>query len=344
VSQNTTGVSPVGRLGPADLGSRVVVRSLAGTNDGRQLYRDLLGELVSADPTSLVVRTARSGEVSVPADQVIRVKQVPEASSKTAGEAERFRHHADVDPLALQRVCARSWPGIETERLGDWRMRAGGGWTGRANSTLPDGDPGCDLDTALHLVRRWYGERDLPPLLQVPLPALTGLAADLAARGWRDIRGALVQTAPTELVLAKTPAQPQLPPVRLAEVPDERWLDSYHYAGGATGPMSTYGYTILTSGPPPRFASVEIDGRIAAIARCTLDGDWVGLCAVEVAEAYRRRGLAAHLLRATAEYAAENGASRLWLQVWPSNAPAIRLYGRAGFTTHHVYRYFRYGD
>ena len=259
MSHNTapqaSSVSPVGRLRPSDLGSRVVVRCLAGQDDyrahGRQRYRDLLGELVSADATALVVRTARAGEVSVPADQVVRVKLVPPAASASAGAAETFRHHANLDALDLQQVCARSWPGIEQERMGGWLLRAGGGWTGRANSTLPAGDPGCELDAALDRVRRWYAERDLPALLQVPLPALADLAESLTSRGWQDLRGALVQSAPTRLVLAKTPADAALPEVTLADVPDERWLDSYHYAGGGGGgPLSRAGYTILTGGTP----------------------------------------------------------------------------------------------
>ena len=37
----------------------------------------------------------------------------------------------------------------ETARLGGWRLRAGAGFTGRANSVLPLGDPGLPLDDAI---------------------------------------------------------------------------------------------------------------------------------------------------------------------------------------------------
>ena len=49
----------------------------------------------------------------------------------------------------LQRLSALSWRPLETARLGGWRLRAGAGFTGRANSVLPLGDPGLPLDEAI---------------------------------------------------------------------------------------------------------------------------------------------------------------------------------------------------
>ena len=46
---------------------------------------------------------------------------------------------------ALERLAARSWRGLEEQRYGDWLLRAGGGFTGRANSVLVLGEPPEDL-------------------------------------------------------------------------------------------------------------------------------------------------------------------------------------------------------
>jgi N-acetylglutamate synthase len=70
----------------------------------------------------------------------------------------------------LQRLAARSWRGLEEERYGDWLLRAGGGFTGRANSVLVVGDPADDLTTAVATVARWYDQRGLTPRAQVPMP------------------------------------------------------------------------------------------------------------------------------------------------------------------------------
>ena len=76
-------------------------------------------------------------------------------------------HSGAVDIVSLQRRCARTWPGLEQARLGEWELRAAGGFTGRANSASPVGDPGCPLDEALDRVEHWYGRRGLAPRLQV---------------------------------------------------------------------------------------------------------------------------------------------------------------------------------
>ena len=41
-------------------------------------------------------------------------------------------------------------------QLGSWLLRADGGFTGRANSALPLGDPGLPLAGAVDEVEAWY--------------------------------------------------------------------------------------------------------------------------------------------------------------------------------------------
>src|SRR5580692_4950385 len=69
----------------------------------------------------------------------------------------------------LARIAAAHWRGTEEEWLGGWLLRAAGGFTGRANSVLPLGDPGVPLDDALAAVTRWYRARVLPPMIVIPL-------------------------------------------------------------------------------------------------------------------------------------------------------------------------------
>ena len=70
----------------------------------------------------------------------------------------------------LEHIAARHWRGTEEDRLGGWLLRAADGFTGRANSVLPLGDPGVPLDDALAAVTRWYRARALPPMIVIPLP------------------------------------------------------------------------------------------------------------------------------------------------------------------------------
>ena len=52
----------------------------------------------------------------------------------------------------LERAAALHWQAPETEPLGEWRLRAAAGFTGRANSALPVGDPGLPLPEAVAAV------------------------------------------------------------------------------------------------------------------------------------------------------------------------------------------------
>ncbi len=61
------------------------------------------------------------------------------------------------------------------------------------------------------------------------------------------------------------------------------------------------------------------------------DGSEAELESIVVAEAWRGQGIGAELLAELAARAKSSDAIRLDLEVRASNAPAIRLYGRAGF-------------
>ena len=85
----------------------------------------------------------------------------------------------------LERAAALHWQAPETEPLGEWRLRAAAGFTGRANSALPLGDPGLPLPEAVAAVEDWYRRRDLPPMIVLPQGAGPDpLPAYLAERSW----------------------------------------------------------------------------------------------------------------------------------------------------------------
>jgi N-acetylglutamate synthase len=234
---------------------------------------------------------------------------------------------------ALERLAARSWRGLEEEPFGDWLLRAGGGFTGRANSALVVGAPPVPLDAAVAAVARWYAARGLLPQAQVPLPGSEAADAAFAAAGWTTVEDVLVLTAP----LVDQPA----PDVRvdLAPEPDDAWLTGYRYRGTPLPPVAR---RILLGADDPVFASVRLEpapAPLAAVARGVLVEDWLVVTAVTVAEEARRRGLATAVMAALGGWARARGGSRCLLQVVETNDAALGLYGRLGFTEHHRYHY-----
>lgn len=314
----------VDRLTGDDVGSRVVVRIRVG--DGPTV-RDVLGELVALAPVLCVRRDDGSLARLDPTD-VVAAKPVPPRPPRRPSYASM---------LALEEIAARSWRPPDSQWLGRWLLRAADGFTGRANSVLPLGDPGCRTDEALARILDWYAGRGLTARIQVPLPVRRDLDGALTTRGWTVGHGATVLTAD----LATEPAAPlqrdDLPAVRLLAEPDEDWLAAYHYRGGAGLPPVAR--ALMMSGVRRGFACVRDAGQVVAIGRVVADEGWSGVTALEVEPAHRRRGLAAHVMAALRSWALAQGAERMWLQVAPDNAGALALYAGLGFAEHHRYLY-----
>lgn len=279
----------------------------------------------------MLVITRKSGaSVLIPESSLVAGKVVPAAPARRRGPAASYEE--------LARVAARAWPPVESERLGEWELRAAEGFTRRANSVLPLGDPGMPLDDALAAVTRWYGERGLPAYVQTATGAEGTqelLCAELERRGWvREVTAELWIGG-----LAAVADQEASVEVSVSREAGEPWLARYQRKG-----MSEVALKVLGGGPSVWFASVpgETAGAPpAAIGRCVVDGRWAGFAAVEVDPALRRRGLATAVMVALARRALDEGASAAWLQVEADNAGARALYAGMGFAAHHAYHHHR---
>jgi len=285
----------------------------------------------------------------------------PDGARLTPADAPGF-HGARLTPamLELERAAAAHWRGTDEEWLGDWLLRAADGFTGRANSALPLGDPGRPVDAALGYVTRWYRDRGLPAMIAVPLPpsydpsdpaddpsdrsgtgapAAFGPALDaaLTARGWPTRSGpAYVMTAELPLAAAEA-ALPSGAVLTADAVADEEWLARYHYRGAESQPPVLR--TVLASAEDQAFISIRSGSDVLAIARLSIAEGWAGLTAVEVDPSRRRAGLGRAITAAACAEAVARGARQVFLQVETGNTGARALYERCGFRYSHWYRY-----
>jgi GNAT superfamily N-acetyltransferase len=250
----------------------------------------------------------------------------------------------------LERMAAAHWRGTEEERLGDWLLRAAEGFTGRANSALPLGDPGLPLDSAVAAVTDWYRARGLPPMIVLPTPApaaadspgradsrVQALDEELRRRGW-PVRSSPAFVMVGALPLGRPPgALPAGRTVQVSREPDDAWAARYHYRG--QDHLPPIAREVLTSAADQSFVSIREGGEVLAIARLSVAGGWAGLTAVEVRPGYRRQGLGAAITAAACEQAVQRGVARVFLQVEVDNEPAQALYRRLGFRYSHRYHY-----
>ncbi|SOD83970.1 Acetyltransferase (GNAT) family protein [Streptomyces sp. Ag109_G2-15] len=304
-------------------------------------FTDTVGVLTSWDNGVLMITRRDGRSVRIPESVLVAGKVVPAAPARRRGPVASYPE--------LARIAARAWRPVESERLGEWELRAAGGFTRRANSVLPLGDPGLGLDAALEAVRRWYGERGLPAYVQTATGAEGTqelLGAELERRGWvREVTAELWIGA-----LAPVADRAEGAGVVLSREADEAWLARYQRKGMTEVALRVLGWGSPRSseaesggGPSVWFATVPgAPGEPpAAIGRCVVDGRWAGFAAVEVDPARRRQGLATEVMAALARRALDEGASAAWLQVEDDNAAARALYADLGFAPHHAYHHYR---
>lgn len=284
---------------------------------------DVVGTVLGVSGDTLTLRR-RDGRIEhLPLRTIVAGRRVPPSPAQRISVAE------------LQTVAARGWRALDEHRIGDWLLRASGGFTGRANSTLATGDPGIPVADAVEAVGRWYDERALPPQAQLPdRESTAGLVTVLDDLGWTASPPSSVMSAEiTHVLRALAPSDVD---TRLDDSPDDAWLSAYRQEGGVLPPAAR---EILVNHPTVVFASVRDDAGCLAVARATVDGRWAGLFAVEVEPGHRQRGLGRAVCAAALRWAGRRGARHAYLQVQSANKPALALFTGLGFSHHHGYVY-----
>ncbi|KAA1425712.1 GNAT family N-acetyltransferase [Nocardioides antri] len=291
-------------LGPHVVGRRVVIRRLlrgeTGPSGGPAMT-DLLGVCVAWGDGVCVVQPEDGPPVEIAISDIVSGKPVPPRPSV------RMR----VSARDAELHTASLWAAVETVPLGDWVLRTDPAPIGRprrrANSCLAMGDPGLPFAEAVEAVRRFYDERGRPSYAQVE----AGSPEDDAfvAAGWVHD-----PTGDAEHRLASLARVRR----RIGRVPDLADLS-------AEGPRAV--------------ASITDGSATWARGEAAVDGDWLGLHAIEVDPAHRRQGLATAVLAELLDWGAEQGATTVWLHVETDNAPALAWYDALELLPHHTCRY-----
>ncbi len=303
------------------VGRRVSLRYRLPSGRPGPRYSDAVGDL-DQEGARWLVHTRRGPVVVDPAD-VVAVRAVPPPRPRRAP----LRAVADVE-----RVCAAGWPAQVTQQLGDWLLRAAGGFSRRANSALVVGDPGLAVPDALAEVQRFAGRHGVAPRAQVV--QTTPWEAAVQRAGWAvdDAAPVSVQVAP----LADVTHGPQTgADVEISDSPTSDW---WQLVAGTTHPSGSQRAVLL--GGVVGFGLARIDDEVVGAVRAALIDEWVHLARLTIDPARRRQGLGQALTAAVGDWAQQRRARHAVVQVELHNMAADRLYAALGFTEHHRYRYW----
>jgi N-acetylglutamate synthase len=320
-------------LGPHCVGRRVVVRRVlagrAGPSGGPAMT-DLLGVMESWSARSTVVRAEDGSTTEIALADIVSGKPVPPRPSP--------RMRVDAERACL--MSNASWPAVHTEPLGDWLLRASGGFSARANSVMAVGDPGVPFSEALDRVVDFYSSHNLAPWAQVVVGSANGqrftdAGWDTARPGEADSEFQMASVAQASRA-ARSLLPAAAPPVTFGTTATPAWLANDDRARSHLDDA----VAVLEGPEDVGFGVVlGVGGRASAKGRVSCHGDWAGITDVWVSPEHRRQGLGSVVMAALLEWAAERGATTAYLQVRGDNPPALALYATLGFRTHHTYRY-----
>jgi GNAT superfamily N-acetyltransferase len=192
-----------------------------------------------------------------------------------------------------------------------------------------------DLDAAIDRVEAWFEARGRPPIFKLTAASAPGLDERLADRGYEPDARVVIMTARLEGPLA-VPAHP----VEIAATASLEWMDSFAGMSGY-GPdrRRLLGEVLDRISLPTAFAAVRIGGEVASVGLAVAEDDHAGVFEMATDPSHRGEGLAGSVLAALLGWMRDRGVATAYLQVLEGNAPAERLYGKAGFAPRYRYWY-----
>lgn len=237
----------------------------------------------------------------------------------------------------VETACRNAWPAREEHVWPEWVIRRSGGTTKRTNSVNPLDAFSHPLDEVLLTAAQCYGDAGQDVIVRVP-SFLPELGPELATRGFNE--EAVTLTLVADLEGAAAAADPD---VHVSSGLSDTWKT----AKARISSMQDDQYAIYEDmleriEGDRRFASIEANGEVAALAYGVIDQDLLVIESVATDPAHRRQGLAGKVVSALLAWGQTERVEFAALQVEADNETARNLYLRLGFYLElYRYSYFR---
>ena len=295
------------------IGKRVTIR-LREPGGG---FRDIVGIL--QNERELI--NSKSKLISFSPDEIAiwrEIKPLPDLAGKGAPLSLRI--------IELEKLSDLTWPALEIIEYGEWRLRISDGFSMRANSVLPIGEPPIDLASAVDEVTSIYRENNLKPTFSIPLPIFDELDRYLEQRGWNIKIDAnfLIR----DIGAIEVSGHPQFS-IEILDYPSKEWLEV-----NSDQPLEK-----IMLRYPARYGAIKSGEEVIAVGRIATLGSWSIVTRLFVNPSFRGKGLAKALMNNLLSAAVSDGATKVALQVDNENGAALALYQSMGFTTHHKFVY-----
>ena len=236
--------------------------------------------------------------------------------------------------LSLELRSLNAWPAPQTLLLDGWALRLAGGYTKRCNSVNATA-VGATLDERqLAELEQLYARNHQPCIFRLsPL-------ADPAVDGLLHAKGYSLQDPSLFLQRSVWAEDVSGPAIEMRTGFDARWFEGICSAHGLSESQQQWHRRILQGiAPQCGYGSITQQGQAVAWGLVVLEREAAGFYDVVVDANQRGKGLGRELMQGLMQWAAQQGARRLDLQVAGSNAVAQALYASLGFERVYGYHY-----
>jgi ribosomal protein S18 acetylase RimI-like enzyme len=235
----------------------------------------------------------------------------------------------------IEEVSLTLWPALQTAFDDGWVLRFGEGFTRRSNSINAIYPSTFDPVEKIGRCAALYRARGLRPVFKLHQAVQPpDLDAILEAQGYAAEGYTGVQTLDLRGLQGAVSDQVQLSPHK-----SQGWVDAC-VAFNAFDPARglTLSRILDNLVAAAAFATIEVEGQIAAVGLGLAAQGWLGLFDIATAPEQRNRGLGRAVVSSLLHWGRECGAQTAFLQVVPQNAPALQLYAGLGFRE--IYQYW----
>ena len=230
----------------------------------------------------------------------------------------------------IEDLSLNAWPSHQIQIYDGWLLRFSYFYTHRTNCVEQIGSSSIPLDTKIAYCEDTYRKWGTPSIFKISPLLPAGFDKLLDGRGY-------VKEHITDVMTLQLSALTEIPvsaPVHVSSFFPDSWIQALFALKGTTNIMHRLVVPSMYRAIPMETICVSIqDGRrIAATGLGILDRDYIGIYAIHVHPAYRRRRYASAVCRTILQNGRRKGAKRAYLQVVADNQPAINLYHSLGFS------------
>ncbi|MGR2790728.1 GNAT family N-acetyltransferase [Bacillus subtilis] len=238
----------------------------------------------------------------------------------------------------IERLAAASCPAYFQKSIGQWLLRANFGVTKRANSVWTSADmPEGNFQLEAEL---FYQSLGLPVCFHISNASPKGLDDALADSRYEKVDECFQMTALCRSIMSRTNDNSRFT-YKWEQEPSSVWIDEFIQLEGFS-PERHKGYKHIFERMPPckTFFKMYDKESLTALGTVSVIDGYGGLSNIVVAEEHRGKGAGTQVIRVLTEWAKNNGAERMFLQVMKDNLAAVSLYEKIVFSpiSEHHYR------